>query len=395
MLGTSRLNSSESFTLALYAALQQVNPGIADLALYEFRYGLEHALPEHGWDAVELLPQAAIEQMIASREFYASIQLKPRRGDKIVLDEQVLRLTQVLLAGLATGAYPASWVRTHFYFDIRGFLFFPRTVYFTAGVLRHFGGQPYAQFEPRQARFEHYQGVGYNDFMQANAEVDGAFIQCVQKIIAVSQVPLLILIAGPTAAGKTEITERLRRELERTGSSVTSIEVDNFMIDRERRDERPMGKEAMHFEIFIHSLQDILQGKKIAIPRYDFIKAASSHDLDGNLRPGCQPLIVEPADIIFMEGNFTFQIEEISRLIGIKVVYLTDDPIRLKRKWKRDIDYRQKYDPAYFKNRYFRTQFLRADEIYLPLLEQCDLCVDTTGAALWASPDTAAVLNRS
>jgi hypothetical protein len=33
--------------------------------------------------------------------------------------------------------------------------------------------------------------------------------------------------------------------------------------------------------------------------------------------------------------------EEIANLIGVKVVYLTDDPIRLKRKWKRDIDYRK------------------------------------------------------
>ena len=60
-----------------------------------------------------------------------------------------------------------------------------------------------------------------------------------------------------------------------------------------------------------------------------------------------------------MEGNFPFHIDEIARLIGIKIVYLTDDPIRLKRKWKRDIDYRKKYDPAYFRNRFFRTQFLQ------------------------------------
>jgi len=57
------------------------------------------------------------------------------------------------------------------------------------------------------------------------------------------------------------------------------------------------------------------------------------------------PIVVEPADIIFIEGNFPFLIEEVADLIGIKVVYLTDDPIRLKRKWKRDIDYRKKYEP--------------------------------------------------
>jgi uridine kinase len=94
-----------------------------------------------------------------------------------------------------------------------------------------------------------------------------------------------------------------------------------------------------------------------------------------------------------MEGNFPFHIEEIARLIGIKVVYLTDDPIRLKRKWKRDIDYRKKYDPAYFRNRFFRTQFLRAEDIYRPLIQVCDIVVDTSGAALWVVPQIARILD--
>jgi uridine kinase len=158
-------------------------------------------------------------------------------------------------------------------------------------------------------------------------------------------------------------------------------------LDRDFRDNKPMGKESTHFELFISSLQQILQGKSITIPRYDFVGATSSHDLNGNLRPGSTPLLIDPADVIFMEGNFPFQMDEITSLIGIKVVYLTNDPIRLKRKWKRDIDYRKKYDPAYFRNRFFRTQFLRAEDIYRPLMKVCEVVVDTTGAALWVTPE--------
>ena len=55
-----------------------------------------------------------------------------------------------------------------------------------------------------------------------------------------------------------------------------------------------------------------------------------------------------------------------AKLIGIKVVYLTDDAIRLKRKWKRDIDYRKKYEPTYFRNRYFKDQFIMAEIAYRP-----------------------------
>ena len=81
-------------------------------------------------------------------------------------------------------------------------------------------------------------------------------------------------------------------------------------------------------------------------------------------------------------------------MIGIKVVYLTDDPIRLKRKWKRDIDYRKKYDPTHFRNRFFKTQFLRAEDVYRPQIEKCDMVVDTTGAALWVTPEIAGRLDR-
>ena len=104
------------------------------------------------------------------------------------------------------------------------------------------------------------------------------------------------------------------------------------------------------------------------------------------------PVEIEPADVIFIEGNFPFLLDEVAHLIGIKVVYLTDDALRLKRKWRRDIDYRKKYEPTYFRNRYFRNQFLMAQKCYVPQMQLCDLTVDTTGAAIWATPETAATL---
>ena len=132
-------------------------------------------------------------------------------------------------------------------------------------------------------------------------------------------------------------------------------------------------------------------GKGSALPRYNFIDGSSSHDLNGRLKPGRVPVEIEPADIIFIEGNFPFLIEEILHLIGIKVVYLTDDPVRMKRKWKRDIDYRKKYDPTYFRNRYFKDQFIMAQIAYHPQMEVCDMLVDTTGAALWTTPEIAEI----
>ncbi len=396
-MAASNVFRPDIFSEILYERLSAINAGIKELELYEFRYALSNLYPENGgWASVPLESKADIEERIRSSDFYTGIQIKPRVGDRIVLDETIVRLTNMLFVGLVMGKYPAEWVQAHFYFDIRGFYFLVRTIYFTDAVLAHLGGQPFRTFEQKQKRFERCQAIGYKAFKEANAEVDQAFIQSVGKLIAPQGTPVVLAIAGPTAAGKTEIVERLRQFLGQSGRRVTSIEMDNFLTDRDYREEKgihTLGKEAIHFERFKQSLEDISRGHPITIPRYDFVFATSSHALDGMLKPGGVPIEIDPADIIFIEGNFPFLLAEVRHLIGIKVVYLTDDAIRLKRKWKRDIDYRKKYEPTYFRNRYFRNQFLMAQKCYVPQMEVCDLVVDTTNAALWATREMIELLH--
>ena len=397
MSASNTVYSPDVFSEILYEKMKRINTGLDELELYEFRYALDNLFPENGgWASVELDEQEEIEERINRSDFYASIRLKPRVDDRIVLDEAIVRLTTMLFVGLVTGEYSEEWVRAHFYFDIRGFYFLHRTAYFTDNVLAHLGGKPFKSFEQRQKRFERCQAVGYKEFKEANAEVDQAFIESVKTLIAAKGTPILLAIAGPTAAGKTEIVARLRGAFEQASQQVSSIEMDNFLTDRDYREAQgihTLGKAAIHLALFKQSLEDISQGQKITIPRYDFVYATSSHDLDGNLKAGCAPLEIEPADIVFIEGNFPFLLEEVVHLIGIKVVYLTDDAIRLKRKWKRDIDYRRKYEPTYFRNRFFKDQFLMAQKCYRPQMEVCDMVVDTTGAAMWATPEIAEILS--
>jgi uridine kinase len=389
------MNDPDAFSETLFEKMKQINPGISNLELYEFRYGLNDLLPEKGWGSVKLDRKVDIEQRLNDRGFYSGIQLKPRLAGRIVLDEQIVRLAQMLFVGLISGDYEPDWINTHFYFDIRGFYFLHRTLYFTDNVLVHFGGEPFKSFEQKQKVFEWYQDVGYKEFREANAEVDELFIASVMKIIAIRGTPILVAIAGPTAAGKTEIVEGLRVAFKQAGKQVATIELDNFFTDREYREAHGIdseGKQAMHFDLLKQSLADITHGKRITIPQYDTVYATSSHDLDGKLKPGGVPIEIEPADIIFIEGNFPFLLPELIPLIGIKVVYMTDDPVRLKRKWKRDIDYRKKYDPTYLRNRFFKDQFIMAEFAYLPQMEVCDLTVDTTGAALWVTPGISSIL---
>jgi uridine kinase len=395
-MAISRFSGPGTFFELLYSRMKAVNPGIEDMEPYEFRYCLDNLEPENrGWDSVELLQRDKVEKWIQDPGFFAGIQVKPQVDGKIVLDETIVRLTNMLFVGLVTGEYPVEWIRAHFYFDVRGFLFLTRTVYFTDAVLAHLGGRPLRSFEKKQEHLGHCLELGYRAFKTANAEVDEEFLSSVNRLIAAKGTPIVLAIAGGTAAGKTEIVARLRSSFEQAGRPVTSIELDNFLTDRDQREQKgihTLGREAIHFELFYSSLQELLRGQTITIPRYDFIDGTSSHDLDGTLKPGRVPTELEASEIIFIEGNFPFLLEEIAPLIEIKVVYLTCDAIRLKRKWRRDIDYRKKYDPNYFLNRFFRNQPLMAEKCYRPQMQVCDMVVDTTGAAIWATPETAEIL---
>lgn len=390
--------TNDTFAEILFEKMKSINPGIGEMEYYEFRYSLKNMAPENGnWSSIPLDPIAEIEHMVNSFEFYDNIKTKPMDGDRIVLDPKIIQLSQKLFVGIASGFYPIKWVLNHFYFDIRGFYFLHRTTYFTSGVIDHFGGKPYCSFEPKQKAFISRQDLGYKDFKAANVELDQQFIEMVMKLINKKGTPILLALAGPTAAGKTEIVERLTEAFAQTGQKTTSIELDNYLTDRDYREAKGIhtrGRVAVHFEHLKDDLRNILAGKKIFTPRYDFVFAISSHELDGNLKSDGHPIEIEPADIIFMEGNSPFLFEEIAQMVGIKVVYLTDDEIRLKRKWKRDIDYRKKYEPSYFRNRFFKDQFIMAREAYIPQMQMSDVVVDTTGAAIWATPEVVRLLEN-
>ncbi len=372
--------------------MKEINQGFLNLEYLEFEYLLKSLCPENRkWESVEAPGKEKIEKQIEEDEFYSEIKVNQKVNEITILDKNVKTLTQNIFAGMVQNSYSPEWINKYFYFDIRSFIFYPRTSYFNNKVKDHLNEKPFKSFEKKQKVFESYQGIGYKDFMNANKDIDNEFISIVQKLISIKGTPVVIGIAGPTAAGKTEIVKRLKSLFQEQGKIITTIEMDNFFTDRETREKKgihSMGKEALHFNLLLKSIKDISEGKNIFIPEYDYLTESSSFDESGKLKEGKKAIEINPSDIIFIEGNFPFLFEEIIKYIGIKIVYLTDDPVRLKRKWKRDIDYLKKYEQIYFINRYFRTQKPKAKACYIPQLCTCDLAVYTTDSELWLSRET-------
>ena len=97
--------SPKAFTAALYEKMCHLAPAVQNLALYEFCYCLQNLTPTNGWAGVTPLPPAEIEHMVNTRAFYDSIQIKPTVNGRIVLDEQIVQLTQMLFVGMVRGDY--------------------------------------------------------------------------------------------------------------------------------------------------------------------------------------------------------------------------------------------------------------------------------------------------
>lgn len=86
----------------------------------------------------------------------------------------------------------------------------------------------------------------------------------------------IVLISGPSSAGKTTFSKRLAIQLLAMGIHPVSINMDNYFVDRELTPKDKHGEydfealEAVDVPLFRHHLQMLLAGRMIDQPRYNF-----------------------------------------------------------------------------------------------------------------------------
>ena len=92
----------------------------------------------------------------------------------------------------------------------------------------------------------------------------------------------LVLVAGPSSAGKTTFTKRLSIQLKVNHVEPVSISLDNYYVDRHKTPKDSNGKydfealEAIDIKLFNSDLKKILAGKRVMTPRYDFNRGKRS-----------------------------------------------------------------------------------------------------------------------
>lgn len=86
----------------------------------------------------------------------------------------------------------------------------------------------------------------------------------------------VILIAGPSSSGKTTFSKRLSVQLMVLGLQPVQISLDNYFVDRELTPRDENGDynfetiKALDIELFNQNLQDLIAGKEVYLPKFDF-----------------------------------------------------------------------------------------------------------------------------
>ena len=91
----------------------------------------------------------------------------------------------------------------------------------------------------------------------------------------------LILLAGPSSSGKTTTSKKLELFLKGFGLNPIAISIDNYFVDRDKTPRLPDGSydfeslNSINVELFNKNLKNLLDGKEVTLPVYNFITGKS------------------------------------------------------------------------------------------------------------------------
>jgi len=146
---------------------------------------------------------------------------------------------------------------------------------------------------------------------------------------------MIIGIAGGSASGKTSAAQRLFAKNKDLGS-IAMIRLDDYYKKIEGKTYEERSKinfdhpDSIDFDLLRQHLIDLKSGKSIKKPIYDFTIHNRSEDIE----------IVNPVNVIILEGILTLSEQCIRDLCDIKIFVDTADDIRFIRRLKRDINER-------------------------------------------------------
>lgn len=119
-------------------------------------------------------------------------------------------------------------------------------------------------------------------------------------VIAADKGKKFIMMAGPSSSGKTTTSYRLSIQLRAHGLKPHQLSLDNYFRDREHTPKDENGNydfeclEALDVELFNQNMTDLLNGKRVEIPGFNF--KTGKREYNGNF------MELGPNDVMVIEG---------------------------------------------------------------------------------------------
>lgn len=146
-----------------------------------------------------------------------------------------------------------------------------------------------------------------------------------------SKRPILIGITGGTGSGKSTVSKEICRRFDK--ELIVMIEQDSYYKDQshlsieERVKTNYDHPNAFDTELLVNHLKELSCWNKVEKPIYDFELHNRKNETE----------IVEPTEIIIVEGILVLEEKEIRDLLDIKIYVDTDADVRIIRRLVRDI----------------------------------------------------------
>jgi len=180
--------------------------------------------------------------------------------------------------------------------------------------------------------------------------------------------PYLIGVAGPSGAGKTELSLRLARLLDAPIISLDSYYRDMAELPFEQRARSNFDvPDALDCELLGQHLSMLASGREIAKPVYDFTRHTRAPEVES----------IQPGAFAIVEGLFALYWEDVRSLYGTRVYVDTDDQTCFERRLDRDTHERGR-TPESVHAQYENTVRPMAERYILPTRRYADLIVSGT-----------------
>ena len=237
------------------------------------------------------------------------------------------------------------------------------------------------------------QRIKAGEYSQIVTESEAAYTvdveKAVEEIVKRRQNLKIVLITGPSSSGKTTTTIKISQKLEKFGLKFVTLNVENYFLNLEMHPRDEFGDydfetpHALDLPLINQHLSELVNGKEIQIPFYDFKIGKRTNSLT--------PLRVKEDEIILIDSlhglfpaltqeiddqyKFKLYLEPLLQMKGYDGEYIHWTDLRLMRRMLRDATHRA-YDPQQTLEHW---HYVRSSEMrhIIPNITRADLLINS------------------